>query len=166
MGKKTEAACVCEAGQYPAREQSFALLLAHTRALADLAQSFHWRTTGGNYYGDHLLFERIYNETYEQIDGIAEKGIGTTGNDRIVDPIAQVSVIHSMLDRMTSKDVQPQQFPAVLMKAVNAQISMISMSLKVMEHAGELSDGIDNLFQGLADLHEGHVYLLQRRIAG
>ena len=59
-------------------------LLARFRVLSMYYQQCHWAVRGGH-YGDHLLFERLYNETNEVIDEIAEKGIGVTGNvDHVV----------------------------------------------------------------------------------
>ena len=48
-------------------------VLVSLRALALLHQTHHWLSDGPEYYADHLLFERLYNETVEEIDAIGER---------------------------------------------------------------------------------------------
>ena len=57
--------------------------LAFLKALKEYYQYCHWVSKGDPYYGDHLLFERLYNEVSGQIDSAAEKFIGL-GDESIV----------------------------------------------------------------------------------
>lgn len=36
------------------------------------AKTLHWNASGFNYYGDHLLFDRISDEIHDLIDGLVE----------------------------------------------------------------------------------------------
>jgi hypothetical protein len=56
--------------------RKFAVWLGFLRALNFLHQTHHWQCSGNNYFSDHLLFERLYNETLPEIDKLAEKLIG------------------------------------------------------------------------------------------
>lgn len=48
-------------------------LLAHTMALRDLYRKAHWQTSGPNFYGLHLLFEKHYGEQEQLMDVLAER---------------------------------------------------------------------------------------------
>jgi starvation-inducible DNA-binding protein len=48
-------------------------LLAHTMALRDLYRKAHWQTSGPNFYGLHLLFEKHYGEQEQLMDALAER---------------------------------------------------------------------------------------------
>jgi hypothetical protein len=42
-------------------------------------------------------------------------------------------------------------------------LKVIDHVMSSLDECGLLSNGIDNLLQGIADKHEGHVYLLKQR---
>ena len=69
------------------------LLVSYTSALSQLALTYHWQTRGGHYFSDHQLYQRIYDETYAELDGFAERAIGIFNNPNVVDPIAVVRQI-------------------------------------------------------------------------
>jgi starvation-inducible DNA-binding protein len=48
-------------------------LLAHTMALRDLYRKAHWQTSGPNFYGLHLMFEKHSGEQEELMDTLAER---------------------------------------------------------------------------------------------
>lgn len=48
--------------------------MAHIRAIHNLAKTYHWKTSGKEFYGDHLFFDRIAEEFDEElVDTIAEQ---------------------------------------------------------------------------------------------
>lgn len=57
------------------------LYIATLKAMALIHQNSHWTTKGIPFYGDHLLFERLYNSALEDLDLAAEKFIGLFGDD-------------------------------------------------------------------------------------
>jgi DNA-binding ferritin-like protein len=48
-------------------------LLAILRALQWSHQTAHWKVRGEPFYGDHLLFQKLYEAVGEEIDTLAEK---------------------------------------------------------------------------------------------
>ena len=40
--------------------------------IKDLANVLHWNSRGENYYSDHLLYQRIYEDIADQVDGLIE----------------------------------------------------------------------------------------------
>ena len=55
-------------------------LLALYKAIKNTAKKYHWKTTGTSFMGDHLLFDRIYDDiSDDDVDAIVEQyymGIG------------------------------------------------------------------------------------------
>ena len=58
-----------------------ALYVASLKGIAIIHQHSHWITKGISFYGDHLLFERVYNSAIENADEAAEKFIGVFGEE-------------------------------------------------------------------------------------
>ena len=40
--------------------------------IENLANVLHWNSRGENYYSDHLLYQRIYEDIADQVDGLIE----------------------------------------------------------------------------------------------
>ena len=59
------------------------VVLVHLKHLYVLHQNHHWTSMGDPFYGDHLLFQRLYEATVEEIDSIAEKAIGLVSNTNV-----------------------------------------------------------------------------------
>lgn len=140
-------------------------LLACLRAASQLHQSNHWRTKGQAFYGDHLLFMRLYEDGLEFIDQVAERTVGQ-GSPEAVDPTTQAQQILAWCGKFLD-GVEPTVGPeACVASSLNAErivCQCIDEVYKSLEATGRLSSGTDNLLQGVADLHEGFVYLLQQR---
>lgn len=139
-------------------------LLACTRALAMVAQSFHWRTKGRNYYGDHLLFERIYNDVNAMIDETAEKGIGVSGDADLAEVNTQADLTAEFVHKHAEKDLKEEDFPRSLLKYTEAHLELLRDMLDQLEKSGDLTDGVEDQLQGFANKHEEHAYLLKQRV--
>lgn len=154
-GKETPSAfaTIKKASAY---EESFRKLAAFLRALYQHHQFMHWRTRGTPFYGDHLLFQRLYDKIAEELDGLAEKAIGITNNPDIIDPQENADTAAEIL----------KGFRQTPQGSLDAEKQFVALITEVKEGLGnKLTDGLDNFLQGMADVHEGHVYLLQQRVA-
>lgn len=144
-------------------------LLAGLRALYLLHQTAHWQTRGKSYYGDHLLFQRLYEDSLVGIDGLAEKLIGLSGDPATVSLCEQATLIHKMVMTTHQGDPDPAPSPEKLvelsLRAEKMFIEVLVASKNQVAEAGALTEGLDNLLQGIADKHEEFVYLLQQRLA-
>ena len=136
-----------------------AKLLSHLRALFQLEHHMHWKSSGENYFGDHLLFERLYKESEDLIDGVAEKSIGVFGPDSI-DTVEDAEFTKVLLSKWQAST---GSFPAAALAAVKATLSYIDALLKELRDADKATEGMENLIQGVADKLESHVYLLTQR---
>ncbi|MCH7560353.1 MAG: hypothetical protein IIC67_03115 [Thaumarchaeota archaeon] len=81
---------------YEAPMAELAALLACLRAAAQLHQTNHWRTKGTAFYGDHQLFDRLYNDSLSMIDQVAERAMGQ-GSQRLVHPTIQAGQIFALV---------------------------------------------------------------------
>ena len=139
-----------------------ALYVATLKALSLIHQHNHWTTNGVSFYGDHLLFERLYDSALENLDLAAEKFIGVFG------------------DQCLSYDLQADLLHKVQLKYRNLEGSPIQMSLEAekdflkfskdayncFEEEGKLTLGLDDMVMAIASKREEAVYLLQQTLAG
>lgn len=142
-----------------------AALLAYLKAEAWIHQAHHWQTRGDTYYGDHLLFERLYNDANGMVDSLAEKAVGT-GNHLLVQPLLQGSFLLDVLKSLYGDaPVNPPSdiYPVLSLRAVLRLLAFEKLVYGVLEQKGQLTHGIDNMLQGIADKHEEFAYLLKQR---
>lgn len=128
------------------------MLLYYLRALSQLQQYSHWKSKGSNYYGDHLLYQRLYDETQAEIDGVAERAIGLYGEDAI-DMMEDIDTAHKILEELNGDDY--------VQSNIKAEQALLDLIKKLMD--GETTDGLEDLLQSIASLHETHLYLLKQR---
>ena len=65
-------------------EPDWAQLLSHHRFLYLAYQNLHWLSRGDSFYGDHLLFQRLYEKLGDESDQIAERAIGLGMSPEVV----------------------------------------------------------------------------------
>jgi len=138
-------------------------LLSQLNAVNKYFQFFHWKAKGNLSYQDHLLAERIYDEINELIDGVAEKAIGLFGNKEI-DMVDDAQSILKILTELKSL-LANHSLHEVGLKSIKDTISFIEELKKDLEKENKLTDGLDNLLQGICDKLESHEYLLTQRTA-
>lgn len=136
-------------------------LLADLQAMREAYQALHWSASGSSAYGDHLLFGRLYDSLVAQVDELAEKLVGVTGSSATVNVVRQMDRMAQRLDpgahgSLAGMLAVERTFCQETVPAAKAQLLS----------QGELSEGLDNFLQGLADAHEENIYLLQQRVGG
>lgn len=142
------------------------VVLVHLKYLAALHQNHHWTAMGDPYYGDHLLFERLYGGLAEEIDAIAEKAIGLGCTDNVSLPL-----IHSQLLKLITGQGTASMIPQssdLAKKSLMAEMNFLTVMKHIcdsLKECGLMTHGLDNLLAGIEDKHEGHVYLLKQRVS-
>lgn len=136
-------------------------LLADLQAMREAYQALHWAAEGPSAYGDHLLFGRLYDGLVAQVDEVAEKLVGVTRNSSTVNVVQQVDRMAQRLDPGAHGTVAGM----LAVERTFCQETVPAAKAQLLSQ-GELSEGLDNLLQGLVDVHEGNVYLLQQRQNG
>lgn len=147
----------------PLRPMSW--LLAAMRTLAHVHQTHHWQTHAGHFYADHLLFERLYAESQEFIDGVAERTVGS-GSIALVDARRQFDNMHKILHMCYAsfgEVASPDQMMQASLMGETLFLGFLKKVMEMLEASGSLSHGISNLLEGVADKHEVFVYLLKQR---
>lgn len=142
-------------------------LVAILRAASVVHQSHHWQTRGSSYYGDHLLFERLYNDSLGFIDQVAERAVGSGSRD-LVCPKTLSVLVAKLVFFWCQTPVEPtaQDMVGVSLSVERCVVDCLKAARASLETKGALSDGTDNLLQGVADKHEEFLYLLQQRQGG
>jgi len=141
-----------------------AALLSVLRSANLIHQSHHWRTRGGSFYGDHLMFERLYNDSLPFIDQVAERAVGS-GSHLLVRPEVQANQISTLTALFCGEGPESTSdgYVRISLATEIRLLALLDLVYGRLEGAGNLSSGTDNLLQGLADKHEEFVYLLRQR---
>ena len=141
------------------------VLLVNLRYLQFVHQTHHWISRGDSFYGDHLLFDRLYGNVTEQIDGLAEKTVGL-GCEKNVDVYMQTKQLGKLVSAKYNPPAIPRPDDLVLISLESEKcfVEMISCVREQLDARGQLSYGLDNFLAGLADEHESNVYLLSQRV--
>lgn len=124
----------------------------------------HWVTKGDVYYGDHLLFERLYGETKSQVDGLAEKMVGVFGEESVsIQKVTEVVMkVVSSAPKM-DKNITGFELAKYGLGLEKIFLQMTTSLYQKMKKDGSMTMGFDDLLMGLYNEHEGSIYLLQQR---
>lgn len=129
--------------------------VAMLRLITLIHKHSHWKCKAPEFYGNHLLFERIYNNANDRADAAAEKLIGLYGNDALKHD-TQTKLMNK-LNKYTSEDH--------IQNSLDAEKDFISMAKELydkLKEVGELTLGLDDLIMSQANEAEVSVYLLNQ----
>lgn len=134
------------------------LFIASLKAMTLTHLHSHWTTQGSNFFGSHLLFERIYQSAQENLDGAAEKFVAVCGSE-VLDWSTQNDLLHKILGKLEKVSEDPLTLSLEIEKQF---LNLCQQTEAAFDEEGELSQGIANLLQNIADDRENAVYLLQQ----
>jgi DNA-binding ferritin-like protein len=141
---------------------SYPALLGLLQAASLIHQTHHWSCRGLSFYSDHLLFERIYNESQEGIDQLAERAVGQ-GMPLAISANTQATMLQQIVTRLGDDPLDVTQMVQKSLSIETMCLKAISSVLEMLEGSGQLTPGTSNLLEGLSDTHETFVYLLKQR---
>ena len=134
-------------------------VLACLRAQYLSYQTSHWQVVGQSFYGNHLLFNRLYESVMLQIDSLAEKLIGYLGRE-VVDlnhqmrHITGYTMAWSQIDCHHKRGIRSEQdLQAALQRAYDG-----------IKQAQAMTLGLDDWIMATANAHEENEYLLQQAL--
>jgi DNA-binding ferritin-like protein len=128
------------------------------RAMYLLHQQNHWNAQS---YGDHLLFQRIYESSSEMADAASERAIGLCGSNMVEfeneEAIAKkfaprIKTLYSLLESSLAIE-----------KAFQSLAEDVYNTIK---EKNMLTLGLDDLIMSQASESEVHIYLLQQAMNG
>ncbi len=150
-------------------------VLAHLRALQWLYWTTHWTSKGPNFYGDHLLLQRLYEgkdggpNINEEIDALGERMVAYLGPE-YVNPLAINDKVQSALRNATAAsdptgstlNVDPLKVLSMLERRLQGSIKKAWKANSA--HEASFSLGVDDFLMGLAKERDTAIYLLQQRL--
>jgi DNA-binding ferritin-like protein len=139
-----------------------ALYIASLKAIALIHQHSHWTTKGDTFYGDHLLFERLYNSALENLDLGAEKFMGLFGPD-CLDYVLQADLLNKVLLKYKGLEGKPLEMSLAIEKDF---LKFSKDAYNCFEEEGRLTLGLDDMVMAIASKREEAVYLLQQPLKG
>lgn len=137
-----------------------ALYVASLKAIALVHQHSHWTTKGMEFYGDHLLFERLYNDALKNLDLAAEKFIGVLGDD-CMNYDLQTDLLHKILLKYKDMEGSPLQMSVAIERHF---LAFSKAAYSCFEEEGKLTLGLDDAICEIASKREEAVYLLQQAL--
>ena len=135
-----------------------AAFLSFTEALGFIHHSHHWQTSGLEFYGNHLLFQRLYEGIAPEVDLIGEKLVGLSNEPKLTNYFARLEVMNMFMSSVTRPSM------SYLVVSLLAEKTYIELGKRLLEDLGSKSPGLENMIAGILDKHEGHVYLLQQAV--
>jgi len=135
--------------------------VAYLRALYAIHQNHHWLTKGKNFYGNHLLFQRIYESAQENADDAAEKIIGVFGEEG-VSLEKQNECIYKIIKECNKGD----DLLEISLKSESKFIEFSKSFYDELKKKDLLSLGLDDLIMSISSKREESVYLLKQALNG
>lgn len=132
-------------------------LLSYLRAMYLSYQTSHWQTKGPVYYGNHLLFQRLYESVQAEIDTLAEKMVGYFGSAgvNLDGQVDLISTIAQAFSRIPDHHQRGLESEAGLQRHLKSAYDAIKES-------GLMTLGLDDFLMATASAHETNMYLLQQ----
>lgn len=137
-------------------KKQMSLYVAFLRALYQIYQNAHWETKGEVFYGNHLLFQRLYEATQEHVDNAAEKTIGVYGTLYKLDPL-----IARLCMKYSAKNFN-DNWAKTILTAENIFLKFSQKLYDDLKDNNEITLGVDDLIMAISNAHEVHVYLLKQ----
>lgn len=136
-------------------------ILACLRAQALSYQTSHWQVKGDDYYGNHLLFMRLYESVGDQVDALAEKMVGYLGSGAVdispqMDKIREYTASWDLIECHHQRGLKSETDLQNLLKA----------SYDEIKDMGAMTLGLDDWIMATASEHESNEYLLQQALGG
>jgi hypothetical protein len=141
------------------------LVLVYLKFLQAVHQNHHWIARSDTFYSDHLLFDRLYQKTVEEIDKVAEKAVGKGDQNNVNLPLITAQCMRLVAGYgMTSTIPQSTELASRSLLAELNFLTCLDLMILSLRDVTLSSQGIENMLQGLYDSHEENVYLLKQRV--
>jgi hypothetical protein len=122
------------------------VMLVWLKFLQHVHQTHHWVAKGDQFYGDHLLFSRLYDGVTGEIDSVAEKAVGLSGPQN-VDIALQLAQMNQLVSMYGLVQTIPQSND-LAKRSLNVELNfsiVCQMLVQCMCENGSLTRGLDNL---------------------
>ena len=130
---------------------------AALRALHHVLWTYHWQSEGDPAYGDHLLYQRLYEARTAEIDRMAELIAALYGSEAL-DPVASWDRAGSLLHAKGWAKAKPYAGALLMVEA-----AITALDLADAQNDGRHALAVNNVLAGIADSLNNAAYLLQQR---
>jgi DNA-binding ferritin-like protein len=130
--------------------------VAFTRAIYILHQQNHWQAQS---YGDHLLFQRLYEDSQTLADDAAERVMGLCGEVVFEGEESIAKKFEPKIPTLTS-------LLEASLEIENAFQDVTQNTYDALKAKDMLTLGLDDLIMSQAAMGEVHIYLLQQALKG
>lgn len=141
-------------------EQLANLFVASLRAIYLVETFCHWTTKGLGFYGNHLLFERLYKQAAEDADLAAEKFIGLFG-ENAMDYKTQCAHLGKLMTKYQDREMEKLELALAIEKDF---VAFAKQAYDAFDKDDVLTLGLDDTIMTIASNREGAMYLLQQAI--
>jgi len=135
-----------------------ALFIASLKAIALIHQHNHWTNKSAVFFGNHLMFEKLYGTAQENLDEAAEKFVGLFGSE-FLDYKTQTELLSKVLSKYTALEGKPVALSLAIEKDF---IKFCDDAYDGFESEGSLTLGLDDMIMSIANSREEAVYHLQQ----
>lgn len=141
-------------------------LICYMRAIHLWFHGAHHLTRGASFSGDHsFLYDKVYTEVDEAIDGVIEKGIGLCGQEiacpcHIVTGAAQILGTYPSPSKLSATGIA-----AAGMSIIKDFIDFLEKMNDDLTACDAMTLGLSDEIAAIANVHEGYYYLLKQRAA-
>lgn len=134
--------------------------LTGLRAAYLVHQQAHWESRGPHYYGDHLLYERLYTSSQEDADELAERIAGLMGSEALS--------IHGQWGEMLEDEtllgiIQIQDTYERSLRIEEHALFLLEEAYHTLSDTEDMTLGLDDLLMSLCSNRETSLYLLRQR---
>jgi len=134
------------------------MYVAFQRSLYILLQQAHWQNEGESFYGNHLLFERLYKAAEGDLDTAAEKAVGLY-NAETIDMSSIMPMVQKICDKYSCKD---GNYIKTCLNAYQDFIKFAKNAYDSLKESGDLTLGLDDMIMSQASNAETAIYLLKQ----
>jgi DNA-binding ferritin-like protein len=154
-----------KASEIKVNEQDALVGLASLHALSMYMQHAHWVSKSEPYYGDHLLFQRLYEDISDDIDEYAEKFVGLIGHS-FISPVKTSATANEILSKCVdfSNSSSGTRLFSDAEKLETLFVGMITSMYKELKTSDNLTLGLDDYLMSLCSKHENNLYLIKQRV--
>ena len=135
-------------------------LLCRLHALYSIHRSAHWQVVGEPYYGDHLLFQRLYKVLDAEIDKLAERMVYVIGPDTVDADL----IVRAQCDMVLDWTYEESCPYARATAAEEGLVDCTERAMSALEDSNHLTLGWEDFLGAVAAQHEEHLYLLTARL--
>lgn len=139
--------------------------VSYLRAIHLWFHAAHHLAKGTGFSGDHgELYDRIYTEVQDEIDGAIEKAVGISNDEKLACPLMiSANAVRIMEEAGCMVNASADEIAKSGLRLEKSYLDFLESMFAGMEEMGVLTLGLNDQLAASANTHETYVYLLTQR---